>query len=115
MRAVGIPFSLTSTALGGAFRGRLDTRTPLYVAIGANAVNLALDPLLIFGLGPFSAFGAPGAAAATVAAELIGAAALASQLRKTALWPQVRVRVPVFKYFMLVHWMRSHWNVMHVL
>lgn len=93
---MGIPFSLLSTALGGIFRGRLDTRTPLYVAAGANAVNLFLDPLLIFGFGPFAAYAAPGAAAATVVAEAIAAGALLTKLRQTPLWPQVQslVKLP---------------------
>lgn len=50
---------------------QLDTRTPLAITVGANIVNLTLDPLLIFGCG----WGVSGAAAATAAAEW--AAALA--------------------------------------
>jgi Na+-driven multidrug efflux pump len=88
VRSLGIPFTLLSTALGGIFRGRLDTRTPLAVAFAVNAVNLTLDPLLIFGLGPFKPLAAPGAAAATVAAEALGAALLLAQLRSTPLWPR---------------------------
>lgn len=88
MRAIGIPFTLLTTALGGIFRGRLDTKTPLIVAAAANAVNLALDPLLIFGFGPVAKLAAPGAAAATVVAEVIGASLLLQQLRSTPLWPQ---------------------------
>lgn len=88
MRALGIPFSLVTTALGGAFRGMLDTRTPLTVAAAANALNLALDPVLIFGLGPVPAFAAPGAAAATVVAEAVAAAALLRRLSTTRLWPR---------------------------
>lgn len=88
MRALGIPFSLVTTALGGAFRGMLDTRTPLTVAAGANALNLALDPVLIFGLGPLPAFAAPGAAAATVVAEALAAVVLLRRLSTTPLQPQ---------------------------
>ena len=95
IRAVGIPFTLLTTALGGIFRGRLDTRTPLYVAAAANIVNLALDPLLIFGLGPFAKFAAPGAAAATVVAEVIGSTLLLRQLKQTSLWPG-KLTVPVW-------------------
>lgn len=50
---------------------QLDTRTPLLVVAGCNAFHLALDPLLIFGLG----WGVSGAAAATAAAEWAAAAA----------------------------------------
>jgi len=47
------------------FRGLGDTRTPLAATLGCNAVNLVLNPLLIFGLG----WGVAGAAQATVLAE----------------------------------------------
>ena len=50
----------------GVFRGLGDTRTPLVATLGCNALNLALDPLLIFALG----WGVAGAAQATVLAEV---------------------------------------------
>ena len=50
---------------------QLDTMTPLMVVAGCNAFHLALDPLLIFGMG----WGVSGAAAATAAAEWAAAAA----------------------------------------
>ncbi len=46
-----------------------DTRTPLKITALATALNLALDPLLIFGWGPVPALGVTGAAVATVAAH----------------------------------------------
>ena len=52
-------------------RLQLDTRTPLAITLGANVVNLALDPLLIFRCG----YGVGGAAAATAVAEWLAAAA----------------------------------------
>jgi MATE family multidrug resistance protein len=60
---------LVVTAGHGAFRGYQDTRTPLLVTLGLNAVNLVLDPLLIFGLG----WGLKGAALATLVAQWSGA------------------------------------------
>jgi MATE family multidrug resistance protein len=60
----------------GAFRGYQDTRTPLYVTLGLNAVNLVLDPIFIFGLGA----GLVGAAWATVVAQWVGAAAFLALL-----------------------------------
>lgn len=70
IRALATPAVLVVTAGHGAFRGHKDTRTPLKVAVGVNLVNLALDPLLIFGFG----WGLNGAAIATVVAQWIGAA-----------------------------------------
>lgn len=53
------------TVAQGTFRGMQDMRTPLAVTLGANAVNLGLDAMLILGLG----WGVAGAAAATTTAE----------------------------------------------
>lgn len=69
IRALAGPAVLLATAAHGAFRGYQDTRTPLWVALLVNAINLVLDPLLIFGLG----MGIAGAAWATVIAQWTGA------------------------------------------
>ena len=47
-------------------RGYGDTVTPMLVMFGTVIVNLALDPALIFGWGPFPELGVAGAAVATV-------------------------------------------------
>jgi MATE family multidrug resistance protein len=70
IRALGVPALLVILVGHGAFRGYQDTRTPLVVTLGLNAVNLILDPILIFGLG----WGVAGAAWATVTAQWFGAA-----------------------------------------
>lgn len=69
IRALAAPALLVVTVGHGAFRGYLDTRTPLKVTLGLNAVNLVLDPVLIFGAG----LGLDGAAIATVVAQWVGA------------------------------------------
>jgi MATE family multidrug resistance protein len=69
IRACAGPAVLLITAGHGVFRGWQDTRTPLLVTLGLNAVNLILDPLLIFGFG----WGLAGAAIATVIAQWAGA------------------------------------------
>lgn len=69
IRGLATPAVLLVTAGHGAFRGYQDTKTPLYVALGVNLVNLLLDPLLIFGAG----WGIEGAAIATLVAQYAGA------------------------------------------
>jgi len=52
-----------------AFRGVLDTTTPLKISLLANLINVVLDPILIFKAG----MGVTGAALATLAAEVVSA------------------------------------------
>lgn len=47
-------------------RGYGDTITPMLVMFGSVVVNIALDPFLIFGWGPFPRLGIQGAAIATI-------------------------------------------------
>ncbi|TDI52542.1 MAG: MATE family efflux transporter [Acidobacteria bacterium] len=71
IRMLALPAMLVAMVGHGVYRGHQDTRTPLYVTIAMNIVNLVLDPILIFGLG----MGIVGAAWATVIAQLIAATA----------------------------------------
>ncbi len=82
------------------YQGLGDTRTPMLLTLLANGVNIVLDPLLIFGLGPFPALGVEGAALATVIAQFVGmVAALAHFLRGhtvsgvVAVWTRCRQAV----------------------
>jgi putative MATE family efflux protein len=52
-----------------AIRGLGDTKTPSGIILAAIILNTALDPLLIFGPGPFPELGVAGAALATVIAR----------------------------------------------
>ncbi|MCA9523604.1 MAG: MATE family efflux transporter [Myxococcales bacterium] len=75
---------LASIAAFGYFQGHGDTRTPMRLQIAANLLNVALDLVLIFGLGPIPALGVAGAAWATVIALTLQAvAALALFFRAT--------------------------------
>ena len=72
-RLFGAPAVLVSLACFGALRGVQDMRTPLYVAVGINAVNVLLDWLLIFGAGPLPPMGVSGAAIASTFSQWVGA------------------------------------------
>jgi MATE family multidrug resistance protein len=73
IRLLGGPAILISMAAFGALRGLQDMRTPLAIALAQNALNIALDAVLIFGLGPIPAFGIAGAAWASVVSQWLGA------------------------------------------
>lgn len=66
-----VPFFLAVTAYA-VFRASGDTRTPTKIGIGVVVLNMALDPLLIFGLGPLPELGVAGASVATAFSMLVG-------------------------------------------
>ncbi|XP_062203481.1 protein DETOXIFICATION 44, chloroplastic-like [Phragmites australis] len=69
LRAYGAPPIIVALAAQGAFRGFLDTKTPLYAVGAGNLLNAILDAVLIFPLG----LGVSGAALATVTSEYLTA------------------------------------------
>jgi MATE family multidrug resistance protein len=93
IRLLAAPAVLVTVSAFGALRGLQDMRTPLWIALGINALNLTLDPLLIFGAGPVPALGIAGAAWATLIAQAIGAlVAFAAVRRRPGLPPRVHWR-----------------------
>jgi putative MATE family efflux protein len=58
------------------FRASGDTKTPTQVGVAIVIINIILDPILIFGLGPIPALGVPGAALATAIAYVSGTVAI---------------------------------------
>lgn len=66
---IGVPFVVIPMVGNNAIRSTGDTLTPSVVMLVAVLVNLVLDPLFIFGIGPFPEWGLFGAAFATVAAR----------------------------------------------
>jgi MATE family multidrug resistance protein len=73
IRLIGAPAMLVIYATFGALRGLQLMRLPLWMAGAASAINIVLDPLLIFGLGPVPRFGIAGAAWATTFSQTAAA------------------------------------------
>ncbi len=63
---LGCPLVFGFFAIEATFRAAGDTRTPFMMLAGSVAVSIALDPLLIIGIGPFPHLGVEGAALASV-------------------------------------------------
>ncbi len=74
-RLYGAPAVLLMMVTFGVLRGLQDMRTPLWIAVGFNALNVLLDWLLIFGNGPFPAMGVSGSALASTISQWVGALA----------------------------------------
>ncbi len=73
-RLLGAPAVLVVLACFGSLRGYQDMQSPLWIALGMNAVNVVLDWCLVFGKGPFPVMGVGGAALASSISQWIGAA-----------------------------------------
>jgi putative MATE family efflux protein len=65
----GVIFVVTPMVATNAIRASGNTKTPAFIMIFAACANIILDPILIFGLGPFPRLEITGAAIATVIAR----------------------------------------------
>ena len=81
--AAGLPFLYLSFAGNGHLIGLADTRTPLRIAVTANALNVALELFFVYGVH----LGLIGSAWGTVTAQVMAAALYAA-----ASWRRARVR-----------------------
>lgn len=68
---IGMPFVVVPMVGNYIIRSLGDTKTPSIIMTIAATVNVILDPLLIFGIGPFPEMGIKGAAIATVLSRMI--------------------------------------------
>lgn len=71
--SVGAIFGLVQNTLSCFYSGQGLTRPVMYVNITGAVVNVPLDYCLIFGVGPFPAWGVAGAAVATVIGAMVSA------------------------------------------
>jgi putative MATE family efflux protein len=86
--AAGAPAYLLALAGAGFLRGMQDTRTTLFIAVGANVVNIALEVLLVYGLHT----GIAGSAWGTVLAQVTAALAYVVIIRRFARRTGARLR-----------------------
>ncbi len=75
IRLFGAPAVLLILASFGTLRGLQDMRTPLWIALGVNVLNLTLDWLLIFGWRSIPGMGVAGSALASTISQWLGALA----------------------------------------
>ena len=64
-------FPFMNSILTGILTATGDSRTPFKANAVGLVINMALDPILIFGIGPFPVMGVTGAAVATVTAKIV--------------------------------------------
>ena len=69
----GAIFIFITMVGNGILRGEGNTVTPMRIMLTGTLINIVLDPLLIFGIGPLPGYGVAGAAAATVLARVVSA------------------------------------------
>ena len=93
---LGSFFQFFSMIGNGILRGEGNTVTPMQVMVVGTLVNIVLDPLLIFGIGPFPVMGVQGAAIATVIGRAASCILLAGSLfgRKNV----VALNMKAFRY-----------------
>ncbi len=69
--AAGMVFPFCNQVFTGIFNGRGNSKAPFKINGIGLAVNMVLDPILIFGYGPFPEMGVVGAAIATIIAQAV--------------------------------------------
>ncbi|RGT71740.1 MATE family efflux transporter [Mediterraneibacter massiliensis] len=85
-------FSFLNQAFTGIFTALGNSKTSFLATAAGLVMNIVLDPVLIFGIGPFPEMGVAGAAIATVLAQMIVTAMfLLSCLKDNSLFPHVQI------------------------
>jgi putative MATE family efflux protein len=84
---LALPFMYMYAFVMAVLRGAGDSKTPFYFLLLSVALDIALNPLFIFGLGPIPGLGIAGSALATFVAQAVSLVALIVSLyrRKHAL------------------------------
>jgi putative MATE family efflux protein len=91
--ALGLPMALVALAGQGYLRGISDLRTPLIIVVAAQAANVVLEVLFVYGLG----WGMDGSAAGTVIAQAGMGAAFARHLLRRPAPPRLELVRPLLR------------------
>ncbi len=87
-----IVFSFMNSIITGIMTAMGDSKTPLLANFIGLVLNMVLDPVLIFGVGPIKGLGVAGAAIATVMAQAVVTAVFLIAIRKDqVLFDKVKV------------------------
>ncbi|WP_298197593.1 MATE family efflux transporter [Novosphingobium sp.] len=114
---LSLPFGTATMMLSMGLRGAGDARTPLYAMILTVAIDVAFNPLLIRGIGPFPALGVFGSAFSTAHIPPLGIAgsALSTALANIAgvlllVWVLYRKDLPLRLRGAELRYLRPAWD-----
>ncbi len=98
--AIGLTFHFLNPIFSTTLNSTGNSVTPFKLNALGLIINMILDPILIFGLGPIPALGSKGAAIATVAAQfIVSMAFIILGKRDNAIYSHVNLFIkPDFKY-----------------
>ncbi|WP_435126071.1 MATE family efflux transporter [Halobaculum sp. D14] len=88
---LGLPFLFGFFVFSSLMRGYGNTRAPMLVMAVSVFINVVIDPLLIFGVGPVPEFGVAGAAIATVSSRAVASLIGVYVILRTDAGPNVRL------------------------
>ena len=77
---LALPFLYMYAFVGSVLRGAGDSKTPFYFMLLSVAIDIVLNPVFIFGVGPIPRLGIAGSALATLLAQAISLTALLTHL-----------------------------------
>ena len=79
---LALPFLYMYAFVMSVLRGAGDSKTPFYFMLLSVGIDIALNPVFIFGIGPIPRFGIAGSAMATLVAQSVSLLALIKHLYK---------------------------------
>ena len=99
IQALFMNFYFINPVLTGIFNGYGDSRTPFKINTVGLIINMILDPIFIFGLGPFPRMEVVGAAISTVIAQIIVTGIFLYKIKKLNFFKDVNLfKKPDWKF-----------------